>query len=98
MKRPVKRTTKKHTTIFDLMILLTTLDQNGEISQQGLADYLNMSKTTVTRLLRRVRDDYGVIINRPIGSDVKYIIADWGLFDREAVYKYLKDAPLIEHK
>lgn len=82
-----KRTTKRsHTTIQDLTKLLVLIVIDPLINQKEMAKSLNYSIATITRLLHTARNDYEMIILRPLGRG-PYQIKSWGLLNQQAVLK-----------
>lgn len=80
------QTKKAHTTITDLARLLTLLqDRNSPLTQKDMAVKLSLSPATVTRLLQEARQQYRMVILRPLGRGQPYRIESWGLLNQTAI-------------
>jgi DNA-binding transcriptional regulator LsrR (DeoR family) len=95
-KKSMPKQIRKRTSIHYMMLLLVAIEVQENIKQRELAVLLKTSKPSVTRLLRRAREDYAVIINCECGKGTAlYKIESWGILDKKAVYRYLKDRDLL---
>lgn len=66
--------------------VLGLLMDGRHLSQADIAAHLNVSKSTVTRVLKEARTVYGVRIERIGGKRWgNYQIEDWGTLDQNAI-------------
>lgn len=65
-----------------LFALLGALTEDKRHTQSDLAAQLQISKSTVTRLLSEARTTFGMRIE---WKDGRYQIEDWGTFDPHAI-------------
>jgi DNA-binding transcriptional regulator LsrR (DeoR family) len=75
-----------HTTFDDMVRLLRLLATTTQpLSQRELALRLNLSKATITRLLRQARQEYQMVIDPPCPATPYYVIVNWGYLDPASV-------------
>jgi biotin operon repressor len=77
-----------------LMHLLVKMDAGATASRQDLADALDMTPRAVSHLIVRAKTRYGVhVIHTPDG----YALMNPGVFNMNAVRKFLKDQRIPRH-
>jgi len=74
----------------DLLTILAYVSGH-HVNAPNIAGYIGTSESTVRRIIRSARDQYGVEIvwraDRSMKGQGEFIINDWGVFDQEAVLR-----------
>ena len=94
----IKKNTRRATKVIDLMNVLVAIDQNGSKTAQQIGEELGVSRVTIARAIYRLRIEYLIVIQRPIGTHKTYTVLDWGLLDRDRVYAYVNHSDEVGRK
>jgi len=79
----------------DLLAILVYVSRHGGVTVPELADHISTSESTVRRIIRSARDQFGVSISwhpdRYMETSGEFSVDDWGVFDRHAVLQRFPD-------